>query len=320
MTGPARPGTLLLVTASGLLLLLAAAQGYVSWWAQYTFVLAAKHAPTPAALEALGLDTAAVIFALLALARARLGKSAAIERVLNLACALGSLTMNVLAADLGSPRSVVVYVLPSALYAACSDRLIAVVRDRYRTDDGRESEGSVWHLATAMALWALRLVLAPPSTAGGFRRWVLGRTPLPPSPKVIAREVAAVQADAERELAAARAELERVRAEAAKAIEAVRASTRRRDDSREITQPPARPGTKKAALLALYEDLGRAKDPRFGDRDQAARVAAELAPQVDLDEGAARTYLYRYLTVNPTARPATDAEGSARRTQTEVAA
>jgi hypothetical protein len=276
----------LLLTASVLLLLLAAAQGYVSWWAQYAFVLAAKHARTPAALEALGLDTAAVIFALLALAKARLGRSAAIERVLNLACALGSLAMNVLAAELGSPRSLVVYVLPSALYAACSDRLIAVVRDRYRTVGGRESEGSVWHLAAVMALWAARLALAPPSTAAGFRRWVLSRTPLPEAPKVIARQVAAARAEA----AAAQAAL----AEARRALAEARRAR------------PARRGTKKAALLDLYQQLGRDGDPRFGVRDQAARVAAELAPKVDLDEGTARTYLYDYLTDNTSARPAPD--------------
>ena len=34
--------------------------------------------------------------------------------------------MNLLAANLGSPRSVAVYVLPPILYVACSDRLIAV--------------------------------------------------------------------------------------------------------------------------------------------------------------------------------------------------
>ncbi len=43
-----------------LLLLLAAAQGYVSFRAQYTFVDHAKRAHVPSILEALGLDTGAV--------------------------------------------------------------------------------------------------------------------------------------------------------------------------------------------------------------------------------------------------------------------
>src|SRR6185312_2579359 len=87
-----------------------------------------KHARLPSMLEALGLDTGAVIFALLALSLARRGGRATAERTLNLGCAVGSLTMNLLAADLTSPRSVTVWVLPSALYALASDRLIAVVR------------------------------------------------------------------------------------------------------------------------------------------------------------------------------------------------
>ena len=64
----------LLAAASCLLLLLAAAQGYVSFRAQYAFVDHAKHTRIPSVLEALGLDTGAVIFALLALSLARRGR------------------------------------------------------------------------------------------------------------------------------------------------------------------------------------------------------------------------------------------------------
>ena len=141
MPGPSRAargtGWGLLTAASCLLLLLAAAQGYVSFRAQYAFVDHAKHARLPSMLEALGLDTGAVIFALLALSLARRGSRAAVERALNLACAVGSLTMNLLAANLASPRSVTVWVLPSALYALASDRLIAVVRRWVQADQPR---------------------------------------------------------------------------------------------------------------------------------------------------------------------------------------
>jgi hypothetical protein len=169
-----KPGTVLLVVASGLLLLLAAAQGYVSWRAQFMFVNKAKNAPLAAGLEALGLDVAAVIFALLGLAHARMGKPARVERILNVACALGSMVMNLLAANLGSPRSVAVYVLPPILYAACSDRLIAVAGSL-----GGVRETGAWRTVAAAAPYMLRLVLAPPSTALGLRRWVLAATPLP---------------------------------------------------------------------------------------------------------------------------------------------
>jgi hypothetical protein len=127
------PGTVLLLSAALLLLVLAVAQGYVSWRAQYGFIFAAKHTGLASALEALGLDTGAVIFALLGLAHARMGRPARLERTLNVACALGSGAMNVLAADLASPRSVAVYTLPAVLYACASDRLIATAGHAART-------------------------------------------------------------------------------------------------------------------------------------------------------------------------------------------
>ena len=167
-----------------LLLLLAAAQGYVSFRAQYTFVDHAKHAQIPSMLEALGLDTGAVIFALLALSLARRGRRGSVERVLNVACALGSLTMNLLAADLTSPRSVTVWVMPSALYALASDRLIAVVRRWVQASDPAAElgeEGSAWRAFGGLALWLLRLVFDVPGTVAGFRRWVLAVAPVAPA-------------------------------------------------------------------------------------------------------------------------------------------
>src|ERR1022692_3808227 len=175
-------GAGLLAAASCLLLVLAAAQGYVSFRAQYAFVDHAKRAHVPSILEALGLDTGAVIFALLALSLARRGRPGTTERVLNVACALGSMTMNLLAANLTSPRSVTVWVMPSALYALASDRLIAVVR-RWVQPSGTAAgqEGSAWRVVGAMTLWLLRLVLDPLGTLAGLRRWVLAITPSAPA-------------------------------------------------------------------------------------------------------------------------------------------
>lgn len=173
------PGAILLRCAALLLLGLAAAQGYVSWRAQYNFVFAAKHEHLPSALEALGLDTGAVIFALLGLAHARMGRPARIERTLNIACALGSMTMNLLGADLGSPRSVAVYVLPAVLYAACSDRLIATAAHAAGVQ-----ETSLWRFAGTGLLYGLRAVVALPSTAAGLRRALLQATPLPGAAEV----------------------------------------------------------------------------------------------------------------------------------------
>ena len=171
-----------------LLLLLAAAQGYVSFRAQYAFVDHAKRAQVPSILEALGLDTGAVIFALLALSLARRGRRGTVERVLNVACALGSLTMNLLAANLTSPRSITVWVLPSALYALASDRLIAVVRRWVQASDPAAQlaqEGSAWRAFGGLALWVLRLIFDVRGTVAGFRRWVLAVAPVAPGTRAV---------------------------------------------------------------------------------------------------------------------------------------
>jgi hypothetical protein len=250
-----KPGDLLLWSAAILLLALAAAQGYVSWRAQFGFIDAAKHDRTASALEALGLDTGAVIFALLGLAHARMGRPARIERTLNIACALGSAAMNVLAADLGSPRSVAVYVLPAVLYAACSNRLIATSGHAAGVH-----EASLWRWLGAVALYGLRALVAFPSTAMGLRRKLLAATPLPEAP-----------------------------AQALPVAPAAKPARDRGARTRPSRLPVrARYGeTKKAVLLRLYAD-----HPDHGDRSKVSRVAAELGPQAQLDPRTARTYLY----------------------------
>ena len=55
----------------------------------------------------------------------------------------------------------------------------------------------------------------------------------------------------------------------------------------EATGPPR---TKKAVLLALYR-----AHPDYGHRGTASRVAAELAPQAELQAGTARSYVYAEL-------------------------
>jgi hypothetical protein len=255
MTDKIRPGSILLWAAAVLLLVLAAAQGYVSWRAQFAFIDAAKHARLPSALEALGLDTGAVIFALLGLAHARMGRSAKIERTLNIACAMGSLVMNLLGANLGSPRSIAVYVLPPLLYVACSDRLIAVVGSQAGVP-----QPSVWQGLARAFPYVVRLVLAPPSTILGLRRWLLNATPLPakavpPVPKAVALTGPPAR------------------------------PVRPRKQNRR-----AAGGSKKAALLRLY-----AAHPDHGDRGKVSAVATELAPAAGLQAGTARTYLYAAL-------------------------
>lgn len=124
-------GAVLLGTASALLVALAGAMGYVSYSAQAEFVENVKGPGLDVHLEALGLDVASVVFALLGLVSARLGKRALTERALNVACVGASVGMNALASPPGSASAMVAYVMPAVLYAATSDRLIATVRMRF---------------------------------------------------------------------------------------------------------------------------------------------------------------------------------------------
>jgi len=256
----------LLAAAAFLLLLLAAAQGYVSFRAQYTFINHAKHTHIPSMLEALGLDTGAVIFALLALSLAQKGQSATVERILNVACALGSMTMNLLAANLTSPRSITVWVMPSVLYAFASDRLIAVVKRLVRAsqpDPELAAEGSPWRSLAGFVLWLVRLVFDPVGTVAGFRRWVLVEAPVAPG-----LPATSLAAGKPRALGAG-----------------------------EGAGASSVPGeTKREALIRLYEERGPAGDPRYGNPAKAAQLAGELAAQIGYHPGTARRELAKYLT------------------------
>ena len=315
-----RNGVVLLVAAAFLLLLLAAAQGYVSFRAQYAFIDHAKRSQVPSMLEALGLDTGAVIFALLALSMARRGRSGTIERALNVACAIGSMTMNLLAANLTSPRSVTVWVMPSVLYAFASDRLIAVVR-RWMQPPGTPAsqEGSAWRVVGAMALWLLRLVFDPLGTIAGLRRWVLAITPAAPGTRPAWEPTLGPQcwnpAPSERHTSA------NGRQGHDDNTDAAALPVRRQPPGLpEIPapRPPARPtlepGEKKReALVRLYEEHGQAGDPRYGNRTKTAELAGEIARQIGYHPGTARRELARYLAAQlaPEAEPELDAEAVA---------
>jgi hypothetical protein len=272
-------GAVLLAGASVLLAADAAAMGIVSWHAQYAFVYAAKHQHTASALEALGLDAGAVTFALLALALARLRRRAVIERVLVVACAAGSCGMNLLAADLGSPRSVAVYVMPPVLFAAMSDRLVAVVR---RAAMGTAEDGpqrSAWRSVGSALLYVLRFAVAAPSTAKGARRALLNATPLPDLPAGQPLAIGATGGLCSRcgnwftSTSCPECGLGGDVEESGK---------------RPGWEPP-RAGTKTARFLALVAEH---HGPLAGlDLSKVSRVAGELAPEVGLHPGSARTAL-----------------------------
>jgi hypothetical protein len=296
MARRARTGGGLLTVASCLLVLLAAAQGYVSFRAQYTFVDHAKRAPIPSTLEALGLDTGAVIFALLALSLARRGRSGTVERVLNVACALGSLAMNLLAADLTSPRSVTVWVMPSALYALASDRVIAVVRRWAQASDPSTAlvqDGSAWRAAGGLVLWLLRLCFDVPGTVGGFRRWVLAVAPVAPGTRAASLPTPPA--------ATALTAGDSTRTTVQYATSGPAAATAPGVFRGRPQEPAGQPGdglapgeTKRAALIRLYERCGQDGDPRYGNRAKSAALAGELAARIGYHPGTARRELARY--------------------------
>jgi hypothetical protein len=127
-------------------------------------------------IEAAALDVGMMIFSLLALGLARGGQSAKVERALIVACAAGSALMNYAAADVSSPRSVLAYCLPPVFLAVVVDRVVVTVR---RHVLGMRDGRSPWAATGKVALYALRLVIAPASTLVGGRRLLLAAAPLP---------------------------------------------------------------------------------------------------------------------------------------------
>jgi hypothetical protein len=188
-TGRAGPGRdrsgLWLRNAAAGLCVLAAAAAAVSFTAQYRMADAARHLPVVAALEAAIPDAAALVFACLGIALALHGRRALRVRALNLASVGASVFMNAIAAAPGW-RNLAIWAMPPVAYALASDTLIGVVRARALARHLQLGTALAADAATplailgGLALWLLRLALAPPSTLAGFRAWVLAECPVAP--------------------------------------------------------------------------------------------------------------------------------------------
>jgi cell division septum initiation protein DivIVA len=182
------------------LAVLAAAAAVVSFQAQYRMVLTAKHTAPVAALEAGIPDVSALVFAALGIALALHGKRAVRARLLNVGAVATSVAMNALAAGPGW-RDAAIWVMPSVAYALASDTAIGVVRaytlarQRALSEDLAGDEASPLALLGGVLLWLLRLVMAPPSTLSGLRRWVLDDIPVAPGRAPAAVTAAGEQAD-----------------------------------------------------------------------------------------------------------------------------
>jgi Protein of unknown function (DUF2637) len=174
--GQDRSGLWLRNAAAGLSVLAVAAAA-LSFTAQYRMVDATRHLPVVAALEAAIPDAAALVFACLGIALALHGRRALRARALNLASVGASVFMNAIAAAPGW-RNLAIWAMPPIAYALASDTLIGVVRVRHR----QLADDTPTPLAVlgGLALWLLRLALAPASTLAGFRAWVLAECPVAP--------------------------------------------------------------------------------------------------------------------------------------------
>jgi hypothetical protein len=272
-----RPGrwlALSMVALAGL----AAAAAAVSYSAQYRMVFVAKRSVPVAALEAGIPDVSALIFAALGIALALHGRRALRPRALNVCAVATSVAMNVLAAGHGW-RDLAVWVMPPVAYALASDTAIGVVRawtiarQRVLKETLADDETTPLALIGGLVLWTLRLVLAPATTLAGFRNWVVEECPVAPgrrggtSTTVLATQVT-------------------LRNRAAISGRPVRLTPPA--SSRSADRP-----TKTQRFLDLVAD-------RYGPLAQfpvanVSRVCTELAPEVDLNPGAARTALRRHV-------------------------
>jgi hypothetical protein len=190
--GTARaPGSVLIAAAAWLLALTGGGALFVSFSAQYSYIVTVRQQAAASAIEALLLDLLMIVFTLLALGLSRAGKSARAERILILACAAASSYMNVSAADVASPRSVAAYAIAPVALAVVVDRVVTVIRRHVLAD----LEPSAWstvglvaaaavRIAGLVLLYCLRFALAVPETARGLRRMVLDAAPLPALPEV----------------------------------------------------------------------------------------------------------------------------------------
>jgi Protein of unknown function (DUF2637) len=184
------PGSVLIAVAAWLLTLTGGGALFVSFTAQYAYILAVRRQEAASVIEALLLDLLMIVFTLLALGLSRAGQPARAERALILLCAAASAWMNVSAADVASPRSVTAYAVAPLALAVVVDRVVAVIRRHVLADAQPSAWATVGRAAAATAktaglvlLYCLRFALAAPETARGLRRMALDAAPLPPLPQ-----------------------------------------------------------------------------------------------------------------------------------------
>jgi hypothetical protein len=238
------------------LCLLAAVAAVVSFTAQYRLIQATRRLAVVAGLEAAIPDAAALVFACLGIALALQGRRAIRARALNLAAVGTSVFMNAIAAAPGW-RNLAIWAMPPVAYALASDTLVTVVRawaiarHQHRGSILAEDQATPLAVLGGLILWLLRVTLAPASTLAGFRAWVLAECPVAPGRRAPA------------------------------------ASPPQAAPSPHVARVPRQTKTARFLSLAAERNGPLASIPL----DRVAQISAALAPQADLNPGAARAAL-----------------------------
>lgn len=283
-------GSALINVATALLFALAISLYIVSISAQYRYVVEVKHNNILAWIEAASLDGGMAVFTLLALGLSRAGQSARIERLMIVLCALGSAAMNLAAATTGDVRSALAYALPPLFLAVVVDRTVSVIRRHYLGDD----DASAWSSLGRVALYAVRLVIAPLSTTAGARRWVLQSAPVPEPVRAVAAKPVTIEVHP----------LPWPPAPAGPVLpvppkpelpEPPKASKTPKAERPKPTAPKAafapRTGTKTGELIRIATE-------RHGELasiplDQTSKIATGIAAEIEMHPGSARTALLK---------------------------
>lgn len=286
---------------------LAGAAAAVSYSAQYRMVDAAKRSVPSAALEAGIPDVAALIFAALGIALALHGRRALRPRALNICAVATSVAMNVLAAGHGW-RDLAIWAMPPVAYALASDTAIGVVRAwsiaRQRALNEALADDDATPLAVigGLLLWLLRLGFAPASTLGGFRRWVIEECPVAPGRHGIGATGAAAGETTARDVTLrpagvlARGTADTTSSATAQPLKPESTTVGPANSEPAKTQP-AKPSKAEPTKTQRFLDLVADRYGPLGAFPIAnvSRVCTELAPEADLNVGAARTALRRHV-------------------------
>jgi hypothetical protein len=295
------PGSRVIAFATWLLALLGAGLMYVSFDAQYQFILAQKGVLGASLIEAAMLDAGMVILSALGIGLAQAGKPSGSVRLVIVACAGTSAGMSLAAANPASWRSVAAYATAPVFLAVITDRVIAVIRQHVLPLDAESAWAplgrtgvTMLRLAGVLALYLLRIMLAPSGTLRGLRQLVLDAAPVP--------GMTDIRRAGGEPLPCPAHDHEIPEHGSGQPSEDKHTTWVSGDAaSRGAGQPVTGSVTKKAAFLSRYR-----AHPEYGNRSAAGRVAAELAPLAGLQAGTGRTYIaeeLRRLTSTADPRP-----------------